>query len=134
VPVITPDIPATILDLTGVGGEPDQPLDGTSLAGVLRGGDLDRDAIYWHYPHYHPGGATPYSAVRSGSWRLIHFYEDDHDELYDLAADPGETTDLATKQPDKAAELRRKLDTWLTAVAAQLPTVNPDFDPARDRP
>ena len=134
VPVITPDIPATILDLTGVGGEPDQPLDGTSLAGVLRGGDLDRDAIYWHYPHYHPGGATPYSAVRSGSWRLIHFYEDDHDELYDLAADPGEATDLATKQPDKAAELRRKLDTWLTAVAAQLPTVNPDFDPARDRP
>jgi len=133
VPVITPDIPATILDLTGVGGEPGQPLDGTSLGGVLRGGTLDRDAIYWHYPHYHPGGATPYSAVRSGSWRLIHFYEDDHDELYDLAADPGEATDLATTQSDKAAELRRKLDTWLTDVGAQLPTVNPDFDPARDR-
>jgi arylsulfatase A-like enzyme len=132
--VITPDIPATILDLTGVGPAPAQPLDGRSLAGVLRGGSLDRDAIYWHYPHYHPSGATPYSAIRSGPWRLVHFYEDDRDELYDLAADPGETTDLATTQPAKAAELRSTLDTWLTDVAAQLPTPNPDADPARDRP
>jgi len=133
-PVITPDIPATILDLTGVGPAPAQPLDGRSLAGVLRGGDLARDALFWHYPHYHPGGATPYSAIRSGPWRLIHFYEDDRDELYDLAADPGETTDLATTQPAKAAELRSTLDTWLADVAAQLPTPNPDADPARDRP
>ncbi|MFM7207159.1 MAG: sulfatase [Planctomycetaceae bacterium] len=134
VPVITPDIPATILDLTGVGPAPAQPLDGTSLAGLLRGGSLDRDAIYWHYPHYHPGGATPYSAIRSGPWRLVHFYEDDRDELYDLATDPGETTDLATTQPAKAQELRRTLDTWLADVGAQLPTPNPDADPTRDRP
>ena len=134
VPVITPDIPATILDLTSVGPAPAQPLDGASLAGVLRGGSLARDAIYWHYPHYHPGGATPSSAVRSGPWRLVHFYEDDRSELYDLAADPGETIDLATKQPDKAAELRGRLDAWLADVGAQLPTPNPDADPARDRP
>ncbi|MFM7184540.1 MAG: sulfatase [Planctomycetota bacterium] len=134
VPVITPDIPATILDLTAAGGDPAQPLDGTSLAGVLRGGGLDRDAIYWHYPHYHPGGATPYSAIRSGPWRLVHFYEQDRDELYDLAADPGETTDLATTQPDTTADLRRTLAAWLTAVGGQLPTPNPEFDPARDRP
>jgi arylsulfatase A-like enzyme len=134
VPVITPDIPATILDLASVGPAPAQPLDGASLAGVLRGGSLARDAIYWHYPHYHPGGATPSSAVRSGPWRLVHFYEDDRSELYDLAADPGETIDLATKQPDKAAELRGRLDAWLADVGAQLPTPNPDADPARDRP
>lgn len=134
VPVITPDIPATILDLAGVGPAPAQPLDGTSLAGVLRGGGLDRDAIHWHYPHYHPGGATPYSAIRSGSWRLVHFHESGRDELYDLAADPGETADLAAKHPDTAAALRRKLDAWLADVGAQLPTPNPDADPNRDRP
>jgi len=131
VPVITPDIPATILELTAAGS--DRPLDGRSLAGILRGGGLERAAIFWHYPHYHPGGATPYSAIRSGSWRLVHFYEDGHDELFDLAADPGETTDLTTTQADKAAELRGQLDAWLTDVDAQLPTPNPDADPAIDR-
>lgn len=133
VPVITPDIPATILDLTGAGAAPDQPLDGRSLAAVLRGGPLDRAAIFWHYPHYHPGGATPYSAIRAGDWRLVHFHEDGRDELYDLAADPGEADDLAAVRPGKAAALRTLLDAWLADVDAQLPTPNPDHDPARDR-
>lgn len=131
-PVITPDIPATILDLTGAGAPPGQPLDGLSLVPMLRGGTLDRDALFWHYPHYHPGGATPYSAIRSGPWRLVHFYEDDRSELYDLTADPGETTDLAAREPGKAKELRRTLDAWLTDMNAQRPSPNPSFDPARD--
>jgi len=133
-PVITPDIPATILDLTGAGAEPSQPLDGVSLAPVLRGGSLARDALYWHYPHYHPGGATPYSAIRAGNWRLVHFYEDGRNELYDLAHDAGETTDLAAREPARAAELQAKLDAWLASVNAQVPSPNPDHDPARDRP
>ena len=134
-PAITPDIPATILDLTGVGAEPAQPLDGVSLAPVLCGESLDREALYWHYPHYphyHPGGATPYSAIRAGGWRLVHFYEDGRSELYDLANDPGEKTDLAAKEPARAAELQAMLDAWLNAVDAQFPTPNPDHDPARD--
>jgi len=121
-PVITPDIPATILDVTAVGPEPSQPLDGASLAPVLRGGRLDRDALYWHYPHYHPGGATPFSAIRAGDWRLVHFYEDGRDELYRLSHDEGETTDLAAREPARVAELKAKLDAWLAAVAAQFPT------------
>ena len=122
VPVITCDIPATILDVTGAGPDPAQPLDGVSLAGVLRGGTLDRDALYWHYPHYHPGGATPYSAIRVGTLRLVHFYEDGRDELYDLAADPGEQRNLVSERPVDAEALRRKLDAWLVDVDAQLPT------------
>jgi arylsulfatase A len=132
VPVITPDIPATVLALTGVGPEPGQPIDGRDLSAVLAGGTLDREALYWHYPHYHPGGATPSSAIRAGSWRLVHFYEDDRDELYDLATDPGETTDLAAKQPDRARALREQLDTWLAEVGGQLPVPNPSHDPAQD--
>jgi arylsulfatase A len=133
-PAITPDIPATILDLTGVGTEPAQPLDGVSLASVLRGESLDREALYWHYPHYHPGGATPYSAIRAGDWRLVHFSEDGRNELYDLAHDPGEATDLAAKEPARVAELKATLDAWLAAVDAQFPTLNPNYDPARDKP
>lgn len=132
VPVITPDIPATILAGTGVGAAPAQPLDGRDLSGVLAGGPLDREAIFWHYPHYHPGGAKPYSAIRSGGWRLVHFYEDDHDELYDIATDEGETTDLAAREPARAKALREKLDAWLTDVAAQMPLPNPNHEAARD--
>jgi arylsulfatase A-like enzyme len=133
-PVITPDIPATILDLTGAGPEPSQPLDGVSLAPALRGEPLGRDALYWHYPHYHPGGATPSSAIRAGDWRLVRFYEDGRRELYNLRADEGETTDLAAREPDRVAALTEKLDAWLASVGAQLPTPNPAYDPARDTP
>jgi arylsulfatase A len=132
VPVITPDIPATILAATGVGADPAAPLDGRDLTHVLAGGGLDRDAIYWHYPHYHPGGATPYSAIRSGPWRLVHFHEDDRDELYDLASDASESTDLAAREPDRAKSLRHQLDAWLAEVGAQMPRPNPNHDPAQD--
>ena len=131
VPTITPDIAATILDLTGVGAVPGQPLDGVSLAGVLRGDAGDRGPLYWHYPHYHPGGATPHSAVRAGDWRLVRFYEDGRRELFNLAADPGEARDLAAVETDRVAELERLLDAWLTTVGAQLPEPNPACDPAR---
>ncbi len=124
-PVITMDIPATILDLTGVGAEPGGLLDGVSLAPIFRGGSLDRHALHWHYPHYHPGGATPHSAIRAADWRLVHFYEDGHDELYNLRDDPGERTDRAAAEPARAAGMRRELEAWLDEVGAQFPTANP---------
>ena len=72
------------------------------------------------------------SAVRSGDFRLVHFYEDGRDELYDLANDVGETKDLATAQPAMAKTLRTRLDAWLKSVDAQLPTKNAAYDPAAD--
>ncbi len=73
----------------------------------------------------------PYSAVRSGNDRLIEFFDDNHVELYDLANDPGEVRDLAGVQPEKARELRAKLNAWRSAVGAQLPIPNPDYDPTK---
>lgn len=132
-PAVSVDLYPTLLEMTGV--KPLQSLvDGVSLAPLLKSGAKpDREAIFWHYPHYHPGGATPYSAIRSGDLRLVHFYEDGHDELYDLAADIGETKDLAAAQPERAKALRTRLDAWLKSVDAQLPTANPAFDPAADQ-
>jgi len=126
VPVITQDIPVTILAATGVGAEPGQPVDGSDLSAVLAGGALDRHALFWHYPHYHPGGATPYSAILAGSWRLVHFYEDDRDELYDLAHDPSEANDLAGTELDRSTTLRRQLDAWLSETGAQMPVPQSD--------
>lgn len=130
-PVITPDFYPTLLQIAGVPGEAkhNAGVDGKSLVKLLRDPQarVDRDTIYWHYPHYHPGGATPYGAVRARDWKLIEFFEDMHVELYNLKDDIGEQNDMAGKMPEKANELRDKLHAWRQAVGAQMPTVNPAY-------
>ena len=137
-PVITMDFHATILDIAGIagpGGESKNEIDGVSLVPVLRDPAvrLGREALFWHYPHYHSEGATPYSAIRAGDWRLIEFFEDGRTELYNLRDDVGESKDLAVAMPGKAAELKAVLAAWREDVGAQLPTENPDYDPIKDR-
>ncbi len=105
----------------------DAEIDGVSLTPLLRQtGTLDRDAIYWHYPHYNPIGGYPYGAIREGDWKLIEFYEDEHVELYNVTDDISESNDLADKEPELAARLREKLHQWLKSVDAQMarPNVN----------
>ena len=132
VPVVTPDWYPTFLDLAGVRPRESQRVDGTSLLPLLRDkGSFEREAIYWHYPHYHPGGATPYGAIRRGDWRLVEFFEDDRVELYDLKNDVGEAKDLAAVMPEKARELQRYLADWRASVGAQMPTPNPNYEPSK---
>ena len=107
-------------------------IDGESIVSLLKGATrLKRDTLYWHYPHYHPGSATPYNAIRQGDWKLIHFFEDDHVELYNLKDDLGEKNDLAASNPAKASALKGNLAAWTGSVGAQLPEKNPNFDPNR---
>ena len=131
-PAMSIDFLPTLVELAGL-APPPGPIDGVSLAPLLRGeaATAPRD-LFWHYPHYHPGGATPYGAVRSGDWRLIEFYEDDRVELYDLRNDEGERHDLAEAEPSRVDELRRKLHGWRRAVGAQMPSPNPDHDAEKD--
>ncbi len=134
-PVISADFYPTILEMAGAVGDPkhNADVDGESIARLLRAPsrELQRDAMYWHYPHYHPGGATPHGAIRARDWKLIEFYEDMHVELYNLREDVGEQDDLAAKMPRKADELRQHLHAWREAVGAQMPAPNPDYDPER---
>jgi arylsulfatase A len=131
-PVISPDLYPTLLELAGLRDAPGHIVDGESLVPLLRAtGPMKRDALYWHYPHYHPGGATPYSAVRVGDFKLIQFHETDRAELYDLKNDPLEARDLAATQPERVSELRGKLESWRKKVGAQMPVANPAYDPAR---
>ncbi|MEN9676176.1 MAG: Arylsulfatase [Verrucomicrobiota bacterium] len=124
-PVITPDLYSTVLELAGVADAPGHVVDGISLAPLTKGrGSIRREAIYWHYPHYHSGGATPYGAVRSGDWRLIEFFEDGRQELYDLHRDPGEKTNQVTLKPWVADKLRNDLTRWRERVGAQMPVRN----------
>lgn len=133
-PVISADYFPTLLAMTGAPAPASHAVDGESLVPLLRqSGPLKRDALYWHYPHYHPGGATPYGAVRAGDFRLVEFYEDNRVELYNLKDDLGETQDLAAKLTEKTAALRQKLHDWRQRVGAQMPTPNPAFDQAKDQ-
>jgi arylsulfatase A-like enzyme len=119
-PVFTCDLYATCLELAGAKGNAEH--DGLSLLPLLSDPrvQLGRDALYFHYPHFYQT-TTPVSAVRRGPWKLLHYYDDGHDELFDLSSDLAEQTDLAARQPARAAELRGKLDGWLQAVDARLP-------------
>jgi hypothetical protein len=67
--------------------------------------------------------------MRSGDWKLIHRWEDGRDELYNLADDVGEQNDLAAKNPEKAGELRSRLDRWLADVGAKIPGPDPRWKP-----
>jgi arylsulfatase A len=133
-PVISMDYYPTLLEMAGASGDArhNANVDGRSITSLLRdsAAKLDREAIYWHYPHYHQGGATPYSAVRAGDWKLVEFFEDSHVELYNLAEDESEATDLAAAMPERVELLRKQLHAWRESVGAQLPTPNPNYDPA----
>jgi arylsulfatase A-like enzyme len=81
---------------------------------------LARSELHWHFPHYYPR-MTPGSAIRSGDWKAIHYYEEDALELYNLRTDPGERNDRAGAEPTIANELRQSLDQWLQSVKANQP-------------
>ncbi len=132
-PVISVDYFPTILEVAGAPAARPGDVDGETIVPLLKGQSaLKRDAVFWHYPHYHPGSATPYSAIREGDWKLIEFYEDRHIELYNLRAEIGEKTELSGRHPDVAARLRSKLNAWRVAVGAQEPTKNPNYDPTKE--
>jgi arylsulfatase A-like enzyme len=109
-------------------------MDGRSITRLLRGAPaLGREEIFWHFPHYSPQLGKPSAAIRRGNDKLLLFFEDNRVELYDLKEDIGETKDLASARPAKAAELRRRLEAWLRDTGAQLPAPNPKHDLLRER-
>jgi arylsulfatase A-like enzyme len=132
-PVTTLDIAATLLDAAGATLPAGHVLDGASLKPILdgRGGIEARDLV-WHYPHYPNQGGRPAAALiagdgpRPGSEKLIEHFEDGRLELFDLASDPGERTDLAAARPARAQELQGRLAAWRKQVDAAMPSLNPE--------
>jgi arylsulfatase A-like enzyme len=116
------DFYPTILELAGAEQPREHMVDGVSLAPLLaQKGELDREALYWHYPHFSNQGGMPGGAVRAGDFKLIEFYEDGALELYNLKDDLGETKNLAGEMPEKAKELQARLAAWRKSVDATMP-------------
>jgi len=122
------DFYPTILDLAGIPMPPKQHVDGVSLLPVLKGGKIPDRNLYWHYPHYGNQGGEPSSIIRSGNMKLIHYWEDGRDELYNIKDDIGEKTDIAAAKPETVSTMRAKLDKWLKETGAIIPQPDPRFN------
>jgi len=129
-PAATWDLLPTFCAIAGI-APPKQPLDGANLSGLLSkpGGSLAREALHFHYPHYHH--SRPAGAIRRGDWKLIEWFEHGSVELYDLSQDIGESTNLAAEKPKLAKQLQSELAAWRKRVGARMPTDNPKFDPEK---
>ncbi len=126
-PVMSIDFLPTFRDAAGLAPA---PVDGVSLAPLLRGRNLRPRPLFWHYPHYSNQGGEPASAIREGDWKLIHFHADGRRELYNLREDEGEQHNLARRRADVANRLMARLEAWRQESGAVMPVRNPAADPA----
>jgi arylsulfatase A-like enzyme len=131
-PVIGMDFLPTFLSL--LGAKPVERTDGIDITSALQGKPLPQRQLGWNYPHYWGGQLiSPYAVLRDGNWKIVRWYEYDSEELYNLATDPSEKTDLAKKEPAQLASMHQKLDAWLKANNAQAPILKPNA-PAASAP
>lgn len=116
------DLFPTILEAAGLPLRPDLHLDGVSLVPEVAGtSGIGREALFWHFPHYHSDGHRPSGAIRHGDMKLIQFFESDRVRLYDLSQDIGERRDLSGEMPEEAANLLAMLEAWREDVNARMP-------------
>jgi hypothetical protein len=126
-PVVSTDFYPTLLDLAGLPLEPKQHLDGISLKPLLdrSKNKLKREALFFHYPHYHHiNSMGPSGAVRMGDYKLVIRYEDSSTELYNLAKDRGELTNLASQSSELVNRMKKKFDQWISQTGSLMPTAN----------
>lgn len=131
-PVAGSDFYPTLLDLAGLPLQPENHLDGKSLLPLLKGMAMDERPLYWHYPHYGNQGGRPVSIMRSGDWKLIHFWEEGRNELYNLSVDIHEDHNLAKQQPSITTEMAHQLFAWLEEVDAQYPQQDSTYNAEKE--
>jgi len=125
-PTLSMDIFPTLAKLAGASSE--ESVDGSDLMPLFAGEErLERDAIFWHFPHYLAGRQTPASAMRMGDWKLIETFETGDIELYELSSDIGEGENLAAIRPEKAAAMHSRLKAWRASIGAKIPLKNPNW-------
>ena len=129
------DLYPTFCEWAGIPAEAlPKGIEGGSIVSLMTSNDRNdvkrpREELVFHFPHYQ--GDTPHSAILLGDLKLIHFYEDNRDVLFNLSKDLSEKNDLAERMPVEAKKLRDRLDKYLAEVDAQFPATNPNYDPSQ---
>ena len=126
------DLYPTIARLTGAKSPDGHAVDGVDLGKLLTAQpDASRDEVFlMHYPHS-PHRSNYFTTYRDGDWKVIYHYipskgsEGGHYQLYNLASDPFESTNLADTEPAVLKEMVGKLKSGLEAHQALYP-VSPD--------
>ena len=115
-PAITMDLTATFLAAAGAKVSPARPLDGINLLPILTGAQAPVDrTLAWRIQHL----GRHQKAVRHGDWKFIE--DAGVGQLFNLAQDIGERRDLSIHQPEKLAELKRRLSDWESELARSEP-------------
>jgi len=124
----TCDFYPTILGLLEIDPPENHPIDGMDITPALKGGTLDRDAIYTYFPHAPPipEWLPPSISVHLGDWKLIRLFHQGelgaHDyRLYNLATDIGEKNNLASARPEKVREMDRLIESYIHEAGVVTP-------------
>lgn len=140
--VMSIDYYPTLAALCGLELKEQPVFDGVDLTPALKGGSIDRDVLFCHWPHaFHTiGGNKPATWVRKGNMKLIRFYCDgvwpnDRYELYNLSKDPGEKRDLAgfKQYGETIKELNALIDEYLKETGALVPMPDPKYGEMLDQ-
>ena len=100
-------------------------LEGLDLKPLFqRSSKLDRDALYWHFPHNRKVSHSMGSTILDGDWKYYQGYGLVEDALYNLEDDPLEKSNVIDTNPELANKLSTKLNAWLTRVSATMPKTN----------
>ena len=133
------DFYPTVLQLAGI--ESQQSFDGISIVPALKGGVLQREAIFTYFPHQTrvPDWLPPSVSIHAGDWKLIRVFHGispgKHSySLFNLKNDLGERVNLAADNPRRVEELDKLITQFLIETRAVVPLPNPRFDPTRYDP
>jgi choline-sulfatase len=116
-PVRTIDVPPTLLDLAGV--PPLAGAQGRTLVALMHGKDAGNVPSAYaesYFPLLYMNWA-PLRSIQDGAWKFI---DAPTPELYDLAADMGERTNLADRLPARVSSARQALDALTGGVAGAM--------------
>jgi arylsulfatase A-like enzyme len=114
VPVIGSDVFLTTLAAAGIEPPAGRKLDGTNILPVLAGGRVERQVpLYWRW-----GGKVAY---REGNWKIVVDESLEKPELYDLATDRNEATNLAEREADRLTAMMARLRAYTAEVEAEGP-------------
>ncbi|SMP38638.1 Arylsulfatase A [Neorhodopirellula lusitana] len=132
------DFYPTLLEMLSIPRRPGQEFDGLSVAAALKGGKLDRDAIFTYFPHSPgvPDWLPPAVSVHQGDWKLIRIFHggeagEHRYKLFNLKQDLGERNNLADQSPERVEQLDALIEQHLVDTNAVRPFPNPKFDPSK---
>tara|TARA_X000000368_G_scaffold258261_1_gene204118 strand:+ start:4747 stop:6156 length:1410 start_codon:yes stop_codon:yes gene_type:complete len=126
-PVVSYDLFPTIANVLNLNHSVSD-IDGVDLTNLFVKKDIERDFIFWHFPHYHGSMWKPGSALRNNDWKLVELHEENKVELYNLKDDLSETIDVSNKFPEITSRLVNKLNDIKIDLGANKATLNENYN------